>query len=113
MVKRDGTAIQNTLIRTNQLDKSDYLNFQLLGEYNLTEDKNQTIKAGVSYADTKFEQPDRKFFTGQKTSEDVINTSYGANNFLTSIFNCRWKFLCYQQWLNTTLNLEKTENKTN
>ncbi|MDR7372528.1 TonB-dependent receptor domain-containing protein [Flavobacterium aquidurense] len=78
----NGTAIQNTLIRTNQLDKSDYLNLQLLGEYNLTEDKNQTIKAGVSYADTKFEQPDRKFFSGQKTSEDVINTSYGANNFL-------------------------------
>ncbi|KAF2517440.1 TonB-dependent receptor [Flavobacterium zhairuonense] len=77
-----GTAIQNTLIRTNQLDKSDYLNFQLLGEYNLTEDKSQTIKAGASYADTKFEQPDRKFFTGQKTGEDVINTSYGANNFL-------------------------------
>ncbi|MDR6763032.1 outer membrane receptor protein involved in Fe transport [Flavobacterium sp. 2755] len=76
-----GTAIQNTFIRTNQLDKSDYLNFQLLGEYNLTEDKNQTLKAGVSYADTKFEQPDRKFFTGQKT-DDEINTTYGANNFL-------------------------------
>ncbi len=78
----NGTALQNTLIRTNQLDKSDYLNLQLLGEYNLTEDKNQTIKAGVSYADTKYEQPDRKFFTGQKTGPDEINTSYGANNFL-------------------------------
>lgn len=78
----NGTAIQNTLIRTNQLDKSDYLNLQLLGEYNLTEDKSQTLKAGVSYADTKFEQPDRKFFTGQKTGEDEINTSYGGNNFL-------------------------------
>lgn len=78
----NGTALQNTLIRTNQLDKSDYLNLQLLGEYNLTEDKNQTIKVGVSYADTKYEQPDRKFFTGQKTGEDEINTSYGANNFL-------------------------------
>jgi len=77
-----GTAIQNTLIRTNQLDKSDYLNLQLLGEYNLTEDKNQTIKAGVSYADTKYEQPDRKFFIGQKTGEDEINTSYGGSNFL-------------------------------
>jgi outer membrane receptor protein involved in Fe transport len=77
-----GTAIQNTLIRTNQLDKSDYLNLQLIGEYALTEDKNQTIKAGVSYANTKYEQPDRKFFTGTTTGTDEINTGYGANNFL-------------------------------
>ncbi|TDW45876.1 TonB-dependent receptor-like protein [Flavobacterium sp. 270] len=76
-----GTAIQNTFIRTNELDKSDYLNLQLLGEYNLTEDKNQTLKAGVSYANTKYGQPDRKFFSGQKTG-DEINTTYGANNFL-------------------------------
>lgn len=77
-----GTAIQNTLIRTNQLDKSDYLNAQLLGEYAITEDKNQTIKAGASFATTKYEQPDRKFFTGIKESDDMISTSYGANNFL-------------------------------
>jgi outer membrane receptor protein involved in Fe transport len=77
-----GTAIQNTLIRTNQLDKSDYLNLQLLGEYALTEDKNQTIKGGISYADTKYEQPDRKFFTGTTEGTDQINTAYGGNNFL-------------------------------
>jgi outer membrane receptor protein involved in Fe transport len=77
-----GTAIQNMLIRTNQLDKSDYLNAQLLGEYAITKDKNQTIKAGASYANTKYEQPDRKFFTGIKESADMISTSYGGNNFL-------------------------------
>ncbi|PIF31626.1 TonB-dependent receptor-like protein [Flavobacterium sp. 9] len=82
----NGTAIQNTFIRTNQLDKSDYLNLQLLGEYNLTEDKNQTLKAGVSYADTKFEQPDRKFFTGITQPNGDILTSYGANNFLRQYF---------------------------
>ncbi|WP_281238109.1 TonB-dependent receptor [Flavobacterium praedii] len=73
---------QNTFIRTNQLDKSDYLNTQLIGDYALTKDKNQTIKAGVSFAVTKFEQPDRKFFSGYKTGNDVISTSYGGNNFL-------------------------------
>ncbi|MGQ7946207.1 TonB-dependent receptor domain-containing protein [Flavobacterium sp. WC2509] len=77
-----GTAIQNTLIRTNQLEKSDYLNGQLLGEYAITKDKNQTIKAGASYAITKYEQPDRKFFSGIKEGEDKISTSYGGNNFL-------------------------------
>nr|WP_315195042.1 TonB-dependent receptor [uncultured Flavobacterium sp.] len=78
----DGTAVQNTLIRTNQLDKSDYLNGQLLGEYAITKDKNQTIKAGASFAITKYEQPDRKFFSGLKTGDDLISSSYGANNFL-------------------------------
>jgi outer membrane receptor protein involved in Fe transport len=75
-------GITNNLIRTNQLDKSDYLNNQLLGEYNLTEDKSQTIKGGISYAITKYEQPDRKFYSGTKENDSEINTSYGGNNFL-------------------------------
>jgi len=77
-----GTAAQNSFIRTNQLDKSDYLNAQLLGDYALTKDKNQTIKAGASFATTKYEQPDRKFFSGLKIGDDLISSSYGANNFL-------------------------------
>jgi len=77
-----GTAAENGFIRTNQLDKSDYLNGQLLGEYALTKDKNQTIKAGASYAITKYEQPDRKFFSGLKTDDDLISSSYGGNNYL-------------------------------
>jgi outer membrane receptor protein involved in Fe transport len=77
-----GTGAENTFIRTNQLDKSDYLNTQLLGEYSITKDKNQTIKAGASFATTKFEQPDRKFFSGLKVGDELISTSYGANNFL-------------------------------
>jgi outer membrane receptor protein involved in Fe transport len=75
-------GVDNNFIRTNQLDKTDYLNAQLLGEYNLTEDKNQTLKAGVSYANTKYGQPDRKFFSGTQESDNQINTSYGGNNFL-------------------------------
>jgi outer membrane receptor protein involved in Fe transport len=75
-------GIPNSLIRTNQLDKSDYLNAQLLGEYALSKDKNQNFKAGFSYANTKYEQPDRKFFGGTKTAEDEISTSYGGFNFL-------------------------------
>ena len=75
-------GIPNTLIRTNQLDKSDYLNAQILGEYALTGDKNQTIKAGISYANTKYEQPDRKFFGGSLSADDEISTSYGGFNFL-------------------------------
>ena len=80
-----GTAhkyLPNRIIRTNQLDKTDYLNTQLLGEYALTENKNQNIKAGVSFAKTKYEQPDRKFFEGINLGNGEVTTAYGGSNFL-------------------------------
>ena len=78
----DLTASNNkTLIRTNQLDQSDYFNTQLLGEYALTKDKSQTIKTGGSFAQTSYQQPDRKFFSGTLTGEN-IQTSIGGNNFI-------------------------------
>ena len=72
----------NYLIRTNQLDQSDYLTAQLNGKYFLSENKNQSIKGGISYSKTKFEQPDRKFFGGTLQDNGDILTSYTGNNFL-------------------------------
>jgi len=77
-----GTGTNKTLIRTNQLDQSNYWNNQLLGEYVLNENNNQTIKAGVSYAKTKYDQPDRKAFSGVKTDNDGIIASIAGNNFI-------------------------------
>ncbi|PWA10264.1 TonB-dependent receptor [Flavobacterium laiguense] len=77
-----GTGANETLIRTNQLDQSNYWNNQLVGEYALSEDKNQTIKAGVSYAKTKYDQPDRKAFSGVTTPNDGISASIAGNNFI-------------------------------
>jgi len=78
---QDNQGLTNSvLIRTNQLDKTDYLNTQLLGEYAIT--KNQNFKAGISFANTKFQQPDRKFFSGLTSNDNEITVSYGANNFL-------------------------------
>lgn len=78
----DLTANENkTLIRTNQLDQSDYFNSQLLGEYALTKDKNQNIKAGGSFAKTSYQQPDRKFFSGTLDGDNII-TSIAGNNFI-------------------------------
>lgn len=76
------TGTTNYLLRTNQLDQSDYLTSQLTGKYFLAENKNQSIKGGVSFSKTSYQQPDRKFFGG--TTEDNIGilTSYGGNNFL-------------------------------
>lgn len=83
---QDGYADLNannnkSYIRTNQLDQSDYFNSQLLGEYALTSDKNQNIKAGGSFAKTSYQQPDRKFFSGTREGDNII-TSIGGNNFI-------------------------------
>jgi outer membrane receptor protein involved in Fe transport len=75
-------ATNKTLIRTNQLDQSNYLNNQLFGEFDLNNDKSQTIKAGISYAITKYAQPDRKFFSGTKTGNNEIIASIAGNNFI-------------------------------
>jgi outer membrane receptor protein involved in Fe transport len=72
----------NYLIRTNQLDQSDYITAQVNGKYFLTENRNQTFKAGVSYSKTSFQQPDRKFFGGTLQNDGQILTSYTGNNFL-------------------------------
>ena len=72
--------VTNNLIRLNQFEESRYWNTQLFGDYKLTEDGKQTIKAGGSYVKTGFQQPDRKFITGQKVSDTDINMSYGGNN---------------------------------
>lgn len=71
---------KNVIVRTNQLDQSDYLNTQLLGEYSIKE--NSKLRAGLSAANTVYSQPDRKIYRGNIDSNDNISVSYGANNFL-------------------------------
>ncbi len=80
-VSNRNTDDPNHDIRTNQLTKTDYLNAQLLGEYALNKNKNQMFKGGISFANTKFSQPDRKAFQGTLLN-GKITTTYGATNFL-------------------------------
>jgi outer membrane receptor protein involved in Fe transport len=80
-VSDNDTQNPNYLLRTNQLDQSDYLTAQLMGKYSLTKNRNQSINAGISFSKTSYQQPDRKFFGGTKTGND-ITVSYGGNNFL-------------------------------
>lgn len=75
--------LDNQIVRTNQLTKTDYINTQLNGEFDITQDKNHTIKAGGSYAKTFYTQPDRKFFTGGFNPENnQVTSTYGGNNLL-------------------------------
>ncbi|AWI24776.1 TonB-dependent receptor [Flavobacterium pallidum] len=72
--------------RTNQLDQSDYLTAQLTGKYNLTKDKNQTLKSGVSFTKTSYQQPDRKFLEGTREGDNLV-MSYGGNDLLRQYFD--------------------------
>lgn len=81
-VADSNSSNNNTLIRTNQLDESNYLNNQLFGEYALNEDKTQNVKTAVSYAITKYAQPDRKFFSGTRSGTEDILVSVAGNNFI-------------------------------
>ncbi|MEO8516330.1 MAG: carboxypeptidase-like regulatory domain-containing protein [Flavobacterium sp.] len=104
-------GFDNQLIRTNQLTKSEYLNTQLSGEYALTEGKSQTIKAGVSYAKTKYAQPDRKSFEGGYTADNnMINTSYGGNNFLRQYLEINGDYF-FSSMLEYTLKFGKNEKQ--
>lgn len=72
----------NMIIRMNQLEETQYWNNQILGSYDITEDKKHTLKGGFSFVKTKFGQPDRKFIVGNLTGEDEITTNYGGNNLI-------------------------------
>ncbi|ESU24480.1 outer membrane receptor protein [Flavobacterium enshiense DK69] len=74
--------VNDYLIRTNQLDETNYLNGQLFGDYALTSDKNHLVKMGISLAKTAYDQPDRNSYTGHQLAEDNVLVSYGGNNFL-------------------------------
>jgi outer membrane receptor protein involved in Fe transport len=83
------TNVTNYIIRTNQLDESDYINGQLFGEHFITANKNHSIKGGVSFAKTSFNQPDRNSYSGSQENENEINVSYGGNNFLRQFLDVK------------------------
>ncbi|MFP9114079.1 carboxypeptidase-like regulatory domain-containing protein [Flavobacterium sp. RHBU_3] len=83
----------NYLLRTNQLDQSDYITAQVMGKYFFDENKNQFVRAGGSFSKTSYSQPDRKFFGGtlEPNKTDIIS-SYGGNNFLRQYFDISSNF---------------------
>jgi outer membrane receptor protein involved in Fe transport len=82
----------DNLIRMNQYEESNYWNTQLYGDYKLTEDGKHSIKAGGSYVKTSFQQPDRKFITGNVVNENEINMSYGGNNLNRQFLDVKGNF---------------------
>jgi hypothetical protein len=72
----------NEIIRLNQYEQSDYLNFQAYGSYDLSANKKHTLRGGISFSKTTFEQPDRKFINGTLNNDNTIQTTYGGNHLI-------------------------------
>lgn len=75
------TTRPNVIIRMNQFEETQYWNNQILGNYNITEDKKHTLNGGFSYVNTSFGQPDRKFLVGELNGDQITST-YGGNNLI-------------------------------
>lgn len=79
---RNAVDNPNEIIRLNQYDESNFFANQLQSEYKITANGNHTIKGGLSYTRTKYNQPDRKFINGVVINEDEIETRYGSNHLI-------------------------------
>ncbi|SMD06398.1 TonB-dependent receptor [Pedobacter nyackensis] len=75
-------TVNNSFIRLNQLQNTDFLNAQLTGGYKLTKDDRHSVKAGVSYSKTKFELPDRKSFRGSRVDDENSSVNYTGNSIV-------------------------------
>jgi len=73
-------TVNNTFIRLNQLQKTDFYTGQTFANYKITEDDAHSIKAGVSYSKTKYELPDRKSFRGSRIDENTTSINYSGNS---------------------------------
>jgi outer membrane receptor protein involved in Fe transport len=87
-------AITNTngFIRLNELQETSFFNTQLLSSYNLTADKKQTFKAGISYTKTNYQLPDRKSFKGSKIDNNTTFVNYTGSGISRQYFNFDGKY---------------------
>ncbi|WP_316816055.1 TonB-dependent receptor [Pedobacter nyackensis] len=98
------TTNNNTIIRLNQLQKTDLFTGQLFANYKITADDAHSVRAGVSYSKTKYELPDRKSYKGTKIDEETTSVSYSGNTivrqymdfngdfFASGLLEYNWKF---------------------
>lgn len=82
-----GVQNANQFIRLNQYEESGYFNSQLYGSYNITQDEKHSVRAGVSFSNTQFSQPDRKFINGNLVGDNQVNLTYGGNNLIRQFLN--------------------------
>ncbi|WP_443939835.1 TonB-dependent receptor domain-containing protein [Pedobacter sp. MW01-1-1] len=97
-------TVNNSFIRLNQLQKTNFFTGQALANYKITADDAHSIKVGGSYSQTKYELPDRKSFKGGMIDDNTISISYTGNSitrqymdfngdlFASGLLEYNWKF---------------------
>ncbi len=101
---------ENLIIRENKFEESKYWNNQILANYDLTENGNQSIKGGFSYAKTSLVQPDRKFLRGKKVNDTQADFTFGGNNLIRQFFDISGDRF-YAGMLEYNLKFNEKENK--
>lgn len=74
---------KNQIFRVNQQDISRFTNLQLLASQKLGE--RHEFRAGASWINNSFQQPDRKVFNGvmnDPTQPEMVTFTYGGNNLI-------------------------------
>lgn len=92
-----GQSAMDQFFSVNQLDISKFADIQLLAEQKVGE--RHTFRAGGSWVNNHFEQPDRKIFYGLPTAystdytvpADKVQISYGGNNFIRQYLDVNGK----------------------
>jgi len=97
-------TVNNSFIRLNQLQKTDFFTGQAFANYKLTEDDAHSVRAGVSYSKTQYQLPDRKSFKGSRLDDNTTSVSYTGNSivrqymdfngdfFASGLLEYNWKF---------------------
>ncbi len=86
---RNGETNNEQFIRVNQQDISRFTDLQLTASQKI--DERHSVKAGVSWVNNFYQQPDRKIMYGQPGNGNDINLSFGGNNLLRQYLDVNGK----------------------
>ena len=86
---RNGETNNQQFIRVNQQDISRFTDLQLTASQKINE--RHSIKAGASWVNNFYQQPDRKIMYGQPGEGNNINLSFGGNNLLRQYLDVNGK----------------------
>lgn len=86
---RNGETNNQQFIRVNQQDISRFTDLQLTASQKINE--RHSVKAGASWVNNFYQQPDRKIMYGQPGEGNDINLSFGGNNLLRQYLDVNGK----------------------
>lgn len=86
---RNGETNNQQFIRVNQQDISRFTDLQLMALQKFSD--RHSVKAGASWVNNFYQQPDRKIMYGRPEDNNEINLSFGGNNLLRQYLDVNGK----------------------